>query len=108
MQSYYFFQHPTASHIYVQNQAQLDQEQEEPEFIWIDCTREDVVNRPEAWQEEIFALCQLRVNEYHLRDILNLEHPCVFDTLEDYDLLIFRKIVTPDDQIIAGEKALEK
>ncbi|WP_168377969.1 MULTISPECIES: magnesium transporter CorA family protein [Acinetobacter] len=109
MQTYYFFQHPTAAHIYVQDQVQCEHHPElEPEFIWIDCTREDVVNRPEQWQSDIFQASDLRVNEYHLRDILNLEHPCAFDTLDDYDLLIFRKMVTPDDQIAAGADALEK
>ena len=109
MQRYYFFQHPTAPHSYVQNQVQCGQQPDlEPEFIWVDCTREDVVNRAEAWQSEIFDCCQLRINEYHLRDILNLEHPCAFDTLDDYDLLIFRKMITPDDQIKVGEQALEK
>jgi Mg2+ and Co2+ transporter CorA len=109
MQRYYFFQHPTAPHSYVQNQAQCEQQPDlEPEFIWVDCTREDVVNHAEAWQSEIFDCCQLRINEYHLRDILNLEHPCAFDTLDDYDLLIFRKMITPDDQIKVGEQALEK
>ena len=49
----------------------------------------------------------LWMNEYHLRDILNLEHPCAFDTLEDYDLLIFRKLITPDDQIKAIRKRLK-
>ncbi len=40
---------------------------------------------------EIFQYSQLSLNEYHVRDILNIEHPCAFDTLDDYDLLIFRE-----------------
>ncbi len=52
MQTYYFFQHPTAAHIYVQDQAQCEHHPElEPEFIWIDCTREDVVQPPRAVAE---------------------------------------------------------
>lgn len=105
MQSYYFYQHPTAQHTYVQKQLIAEQE---AEFIWVECSREDVINRAEHWQQDIYAATGIWVNEYHLRDILNLEHPCAFDTLEDYDLLIFRKLITPDDQIKIDAQAVEK
>ena len=105
MQSYYFYQHPTAQHTYVQKQPIAEQE---AEFIWGECSRDDVVNRAEHWQQDIYAATGLWMNEYHLRDILNLEHPCAFDTLEDYDLLIFRKLITPDDQIKLDTQATEK
>lgn len=105
MQSYYFYQHPTAQHTYVQKQPIAEQE---AEFIWVECSRDDVVNRAEHWQQDIYAATGLWMNEYHLRDILNLEHPCAFDTLEDYDLLIFRKLITPDDQIKLDTQAAEK
>ncbi|OTG58136.1 magnesium transporter [Acinetobacter sp. ANC 4204] len=105
MQSYYFYQHPTAQHTYVQKQPIAEQE---AEFIWVECSREDVINRAEHWQQDIYAATGIWVNEYHLRDILNLEHPCAFDTLEDYDLLIFRKLITPDDQIKIDAQAVEK
>ena len=105
MQSYYFYQHPTAQHTYVQKQPIAEQE---AEFIWVECSRDDVVNRAEHWQQDIYAATGLWMNEYHLRDILNLEHPCAFDTLEDYDLLIFRKLITPDDQIKLDTQATEK
>ncbi len=105
MQSYYFYQHPTAQHTYVQKQPIAEQE---AELIWVECSRDDVVNRAEHWQQDIYAATGLWMNEYHLRDILNLEHPCAFDTLEDYDLLIFRKLITPDDQIKLDTQAAEK
>ena len=105
MQSYYFYQHPTAQHTYVQKQPIAEQE---AEFIWMECSRDDVVNRADHWQQDIYAATGLWMNEYHLRDILNLEHPCAFDTLEDYDLLIFRKLITPDDQIKLDTQATEK
>ncbi|MDH1437197.1 magnesium transporter CorA family protein [Acinetobacter johnsonii] len=105
MQSYYFYQHPTAQHTYVQKQPIAEQE---AEFIWVECSRDDVVNRAEHWQQDIYAATGLWMNEYHLRDILNLDHPCAFDTLEDYDLLIFRKLITPDDQIKLDTQATEK
>lgn len=105
MQTYYFYQHPSEHYIHVSKTAL---EQHEAEFIWVDCTREDVVNHADLWQNTLQAHTGLSVNEYHVRDILNLEHPCGFDTMDDYDLLIFRKLITPDDQINVGEHALEK
>lgn len=77
----------------------------EPEFIWIDCTL--VLNRAEQWQHEIYQHSQLSLNEYHVRDILNIEHPCAFDTLDDYDLLIFRKLITPEDRIATEQQVGE-
>ncbi|MDM1758934.1 MULTISPECIES: magnesium transporter CorA family protein [Acinetobacter] len=105
MQTFYFFQPLEQSYICIQNQPVSLAEQQ---FIWIDCTREDVVNRSEDWQKEIFELTGIHLNEYHIRDILNLEHPCAFDAMEDYDLLIFRKLITPDDHILSGEAAVEQ
>ncbi|MFW1806274.1 magnesium transporter, partial [Acinetobacter baumannii] len=73
------------------------------ELFWIDSVRSDVVSQNEEWQQKIQHLADVSINEFHLRDIANIEHPCAFDTLEEYDLLIFRKLVTPDDEIKHGE-----
>jgi Mg2+ and Co2+ transporter CorA len=104
MQPYYFYLQTDTQNTYVKKQLEGGVE---PQFIWIDCTREDVVNNAEQWQKSVFDCSGILVNEYHLKDILNLEHPCAFDTLEDYDLLIFRKLITPDDHIRVDEKATE-
>ena len=104
MQIYYFYLHPELDTIYIKKEPE---ELLNPEFIWVDCSREDVVNRSELWQKEIHACSKIWINEYHLKDILNLDHPCTFDTLDDYDLLIFRKLITPDDHIKTDEKLSE-
>lgn len=104
MQAYYFYQKINDSNFYIQKtEADIP-----AEFTWIDCRREDVIGRAEIWQQQIQQMTGLYVNEFHIRDILNLEHPCVFDTLEDYDLLIFRKLITPDDQISLTENIVEQ
>lgn len=105
MQSFYFFQHTDEPYTCIQKEPVFNAEQQ---FVWVDCTREDVVNRAELWQKEIYNSTEIHLNEYHIRDILNIEHPCAFDAMEDYDLLIFRKLITPDDQIDSGEDALEQ
>jgi Mg2+ and Co2+ transporter CorA len=105
MQSFYFFQHTDEPYTCIQKEPVFNAEQQ---FVWVDCTREDVVNRAELWQKEVYNATEIHLNEYHIRDILNIEHPCAFDAMEDYDLLIFRKLITPDDQIDSGEDALEQ
>ena len=105
MQTFYFFQHQDEHHTCVQRE---NSSQVEPQFIWIDCTREDVVNRAEQWQKEVLDATGIQLNEYHIRDILNIDHPCAFDAMEEYDLLIFRKLITPDDQIDNGENASDQ
>ncbi|WP_407307937.1 magnesium transporter CorA family protein [Acinetobacter sp.] len=107
MKIYYFYQHLSDHHISVQKELNTDAETQ-LEFIWIDFTRIDVVNRAEAWQKEIYQHTHLYLNEFHVKDILNLEHPCSFDTMDDYNLLIFRKLITPDDDIGTGEQAFEQ
>ena len=105
MQTFYFFKHPEQPYICVQQTPIQDAEQQ---FVWIDCTREDVVNRADLWQKEVLAQTSIHINEYHIKDILNLEHPCAFDAMDEYDLLIFRKLITPDDSISNGENAIEQ
>ena len=96
MQVYYFYRHTTENYIFLSHERMTDHQLI---FKWVDYVREDVVNHAEEWQKNIKGLTDLSINEFHIRDILNIDHPCAFDTMEDYDLLIFRKIITPDDQI---------
>lgn len=100
MQVYYFYRHTTENYIFLSRERMTDHELI---FKWADYVREDVVNHAEQWQKNIKGLTDLSINEFHIRDILNIDHPCAFDTMEDYDLLIFRKIITPDDQITNSE-----
>ncbi len=96
MQIYYFYVHQQDHYIFMSREARHDHPLQ---FTWIDCLRQDVLNHAEEWQQTIQAHTRLSLNELHVQDILNIEHPCTFDTVEDYDLLIFRKLITPDDQI---------
>ena len=106
MQIYKFFQQPNSSQFFVQKQTDIF-ETAISEFIWVDCVREDIVSDSELWQKKIYEISGVMLNEYHVKDILNIDHPCAFDTLEDYDLLIFRKLVTPDDKIEEEKQSLD-
>ena len=96
MQIYYFYRHTTEQYVFLSHEHQTDHPLI---FQWVDCIREDVVNHAEEWQKKIKAITDLSINDFHIRDILNIDHPCDFDTMEDYDVLIFRKIITPEDHI---------
>ncbi|MFW1810209.1 magnesium transporter CorA family protein [Acinetobacter ursingii] len=96
MQIYYFYRHTTEQYVFLSHEHQTDHPLI---FQWVDCIREDVVNHAEEWQKKIKAITDISINEFHIRDILNIDHPCDFDTMEDYDVLIFRKIITPEDHI---------
>lgn len=104
MQIYYFYHHPD------ENYAFISQEQSEfyvLDFVWVDCLRQDVVGKSDEWQEKLHALANLALNEFHVQDILNIEHPCSFDAMEDYDFLIFRKLITLNDRINLTDKNSE-
>ena len=96
MQVYYFYRHQNEQCIFVSHQPEQDHELE---FMWIDSTRDDLINHVKQWHEQIHELSQLTLYEAHVKEILNVEHPCIFDSTEDYNLLIFKKLITPDDQI---------
>jgi len=100
MQIYYVYKHAAEQYAFISQQVQ---DEHHLAFMWVDCIREDVVMQTEEWQKNINGLTRLSINEFHIRDILNIDHPCAFDTMDDYDLLIFRKIITPDDQISNSE-----
>ncbi|MGI4847490.1 MAG: magnesium transporter CorA family protein [Janthinobacterium lividum] len=67
-------------------------------FLWIDCTHDEVAANPEAWRAEIARLTGVTVYDLHLQDILNLRHPSHFDTAQDYQLVVFRKLA-PESEL---------
>ncbi|SDB81264.1 magnesium transporter CorA family protein [Acinetobacter boissieri] len=105
MKNYYFYRHKDTGVLSV---SQQHVSQEQIAFVWIDCVREDIVHAADLWQEKIKMHADLIVNEFHVADILNIEHPCGFDTMEEYDFLTFRKIMTPADQQILDNQSTEQ
>lgn len=104
MQTYYFYRHATEQSVILAEQSCTEHELL---FKWVDCLRSEVIHQKEQWQQHIHELTDICINEFHLQDILNIEHPCFFDPIEDYDLLIFRKLITPDDEIGADQDSAE-
>ncbi|NAR98547.1 magnesium transporter CorA family protein [Acinetobacter haemolyticus] len=104
MQLYYFYRHNSENTIFMSVQ---EQQQHTLEFIWVDSLRQDLVNHSETWQNNIYEQTGIVLNEFHMRDLLNIEHPCAFDTVEEYDLLVFRKLISADDQIYENDPVLD-
>ena len=63
-------------------------------FLWLDFVRDEVVHAPEQWQQEVLSLTGTLIDEFHLADVLNTQHPSAFDLTDDYQILIFRKLMT--------------
>ena len=63
-------------------------------FLWLDFVRDEVMRAPEDWQQQILSLTGTLIDEYHLADVLNIQHPSAFDLTDDYQILIFRKLVS--------------
>lgn len=62
-------------------------------YIWIDA-------KPAELQDAVKIIQQLTsvtIQEYHLKDLTNRNHPNFFDSMKDYDLLIFRSLTRPQE-----------
>ncbi|WP_162845125.1 magnesium transporter CorA family protein [Hydromonas duriensis] len=75
------------------------------EFVWIDALREDVAQDSTAWQHYIAAQVGCRIDDFHITDILNTQHPSFFDLTHDYEILTFRKLISQHDGTVTLDPA---
>jgi magnesium transporter len=61
-------------------------------FLWLDATHEEVAAEPEAWRDAVARGTGVRIYDPHLTDALNLKHPSYFDSTQDYEMVVFRKL----------------
>lgn len=61
-------------------------------FVWLDFTRQNARD----WPEWAVRLAGVTINEEHVIDSFNGDHPSVYESTEDYDMLIFQGL-TPED-----------
>lgn len=62
-------------------------------FIWLDCTIDELSQALNKIQE----LTGFTLHEQHVNDCLNPNHPCFYDGMQDYDLLVFRNLTYPSE-----------
>lgn len=68
--------------------VRLDDVERVPEegFVWLDFTRDDAAD----WTDWAKRLTGVRVNDEHVSDSFNEDHPAYSDGTDDYDMLIFQ------------------
>ncbi len=74
--------------------VRLERVEQLPEegFVWLDFTRDEVSD----WTVWAQKLAGVTINEEHVADSLNENHPSYSDGTEDYDMLIFQALTPPE------------
>ncbi len=71
-------------------------------WVWVDVLHEELSEGPEPLRDLILRLTGVRVFDLHLQDALNLAHPSFFDSTQDYEVVIFRKLIGESAGSTAG------
>ncbi len=67
-------------------------------FHWLDLTHEQLHADHESLRTAVVNLAGVRLDDLHLKDAANLQHPSYFGSTAGYDMLIFRKLTPGDDR----------
>lgn len=67
-------------------------------FHWLDLTHEQLHADREALRAAVLALTGVRIDDLHLQDAANLQHPSYFGSTSDYQMLVFRKLTPGEDR----------
>ena len=61
-------------------------------FLWLDATHDEVAADAYAWRDAIERMIGTRIVDPHLIDAVNLGHPSYFDSTQEYEMVVFRKL----------------
>ncbi len=61
-------------------------------FLWLDATHDEVDTDSQVWRDKVEKITGTRILEPHLIDAVNLGHPSYFDSTQDYEMIVFRKL----------------
>lgn len=67
-------------------------------FLWLDATHDEVRTNPDQWQEQVEQITGIRIFDLHLTDVCNLSHPSYFDATQDYEMVVFQKLMLNHDE----------
>ena len=87
------------------NGDKFNEPAESHDFIWIDALREDVAVDPITWKNTIHERTGIRLDEFHITDILNSQHPSNYDLTHGYEILIFRKLLSKTNDTVTLDPA---
>lgn len=76
----------------INNQDLLD-ELPSQGFIWIDSDDSEI---PQT-VKKIEQLTKVKIFEQHIEDCLNIQHPSFYDSTDAYDFIIFRSLITAEN-----------
>ena len=68
-------------------------------FLWLDAVHDEVAADAYAWRDHVERLIGTRIVDPHLIDAVNLGHPSYFDSTQDYEMVVFRKLAVGDDAV---------
>lgn len=88
-------------HIQPEAAVRLDAAPETPAavgFHWLDLTHEQLHADRESLRTAVFRLAGVQLDDLHLKDAANLQHPSYFGSTADYQMLIFRKLTPGEDR----------
>jgi len=88
-------------HIQPESASRLDAAPAAPAvsgFLWLDLTHEELRADCETLQAAVARLAGTHIDELHIRDAVNLQHPSYFSSTGGYDMLVFRKLTPGEDR----------
>jgi Mg2+ and Co2+ transporter CorA len=68
-----------------------------PGFLWLDANASEVQTTPDAWRNEVERLTGVRLHDLHLQDAGTPVHPSYFDNTANYEMVVFRRLITDED-----------
>lgn len=71
-------------------------------FLWVDSTHDEVIADPEKWRARLEKITGIQLYDFHLIDVVNLSHPSYFDSTQEYELVVFRKLMLHNGATAAG------
>lgn len=79
-------------------------------FIWIDTVYDEIAADPDAWRDAVASITGIQIYDLHLNDAVNLKHPSYFDSTQDYEMLVFRKLASPStiNQAVVTADTMQK
>lgn len=71
-------------------------------WVWLDVLHEELNDGVEPLREAVVRLTGVRVFDLHLQDAINLAHPSFFDSTQDYEMVVFRKLISENGSAAGG------
>jgi Mg2+ and Co2+ transporter CorA len=63
-------------------------------YVWLDLLHDEAAAHPDLLPATVERLTGVRLFDLHLQDATNPQHPSFFDSTNEYQMLVFRKLVT--------------